>query len=420
MLERHRVASLVFLFFTLITTIASSVTIAYGHGIGADQSLPTLIGNRSVAVSASLKPDFIESPDQPRLTIRTFDTGNNSTIPGINYRIAVKFRNETLLNQRFKSSDGIVMANLQPVNNINGWQIVGKGSAVSPDDFIQVSQSNPVTIRSKIFTDGGLYHIIVTLEQSSPGLSVTDFDRKFDLYVTVGKTFTFNDINTAEGKMTMSARSYYDQVQKFAYDSVNRTIFFSMPFAWEPSYVSQVPVLHIEVQFPKSIKELQANSYKGSINGLQLDSRALIIDDYSSQNDRTVHFIVTNDMLTSLAERIQGDKGAAFTLSPVVKPKFPIDITSKDNKYIFELSWGPDIIEAGNPTTFAMNIQDAGGGVLAASSFDFVLSQDNKEIYRQHLTSGTGDYSAQHTFTKPGTVTLIASNINGAGQASTL
>jgi hypothetical protein len=169
-LERHRVASLFFLFFTLIATIASSVTIAYGHGIGADQSLPTLIGNRSVAVSASLKPDFIESPDQPRLTIRTFDTGNNSTIPGINYRIAVKFRNETLLNQRFKSSDGIVMANLQPVNNINGWQIVGKGSAVSPDDFVPVSQSNPVTIRSKIFTDGGLYHIIVTLEQSSPGL----------------------------------------------------------------------------------------------------------------------------------------------------------------------------------------------------------------------------------------------------------
>jgi peptide/nickel transport system substrate-binding protein len=191
-----------------------------------------------------------------------------------------------------------------------------------------------------------------------------------------------------------------------------------MPFTWEPSYVSQVPVLHIEVQFPKSIKELQANSYKGSINGLQLDSRALIIDDYSSQNDRTVHFIVTNDMLTNLDERIQGDKGTAFTLSPIVKPKFPIDITSKDNKYIFELSWGPDIIETGSPTTFAMNIQDAGGGVLASSSFDFVLSQDNKEIYRQHLTSGIGDYSAQYTFAKPGTVTLTASNINGGGQAS--
>ena len=95
-----------------------------------------------------------------------------------------------------------------------------------------------------------------------------------------------------------------------------------------------------------------------------------------------------------------------------------MDITSKNNKFIFELSWGPDIIQTGTPTTFAMNIQDSGGGVLAASLFDFVLSQDNKEIYRQHLTSGIGDYSAQYTFTKPGTVTLTASNINGGGQAS--
>lgn len=53
----------------------------------------------------------------------------------------------------------------------------------------QVSLSHPVAIRSKIFTDGGLYHIIVTLEQSSTGLSM-DSNHTFDLYVTVGRTFT--------------------------------------------------------------------------------------------------------------------------------------------------------------------------------------------------------------------------------------
>ena len=86
-LKRHYFASLILIFF-ILATITSSATTAYGHGIGADQSLPTLIANRSVAVSASLKPDFIESSDRPRLLIRTFDTGNNSTIPGISYRIA--------------------------------------------------------------------------------------------------------------------------------------------------------------------------------------------------------------------------------------------------------------------------------------------------------------------------------------------
>ena len=280
MLKRHYPASLVLVFF-ILASIASSVTIAYGHGIGADQSLPMLIANRSVAVSASLKPDFIESSDQPTLVIRTFDTGNNSTIPGIDYRIAIQLGNETLLNQRFKSSDGIILADLQPDKDISGWQIVGKESA-SPDEPIQVSQSSPVTIKSRIFSDGGLYHIIVTIGKSSTGLSV-DSDRKFDLYVTVGRTFTFDNIDTAEGMVSMSAKTYYDEIQKFAYSSENKTISFSMPFIWRPDYVSQVPVVHIEVQFPKSIKELQSNSYIGTINGKDLESRAVLIDDYSSR-----------------------------------------------------------------------------------------------------------------------------------------
>jgi peptide/nickel transport system substrate-binding protein len=95
-----------------------------------------------------------------------------------------------------------------------------------------------------------------------------------------------------------------------------------------------------------------------------------------------------------------------------------MDITSNDNKYVFELAWGPDIIETGTPTTFVMNLQDINGKLLSGSSFDFVLSQDGKEIYRQHMTSGTGDYSTKYTFSNAGTVTLTAANINGGGQGA--
>ncbi|HEY1248369.1 MAG TPA: CFI-box-CTERM domain-containing protein [Nitrososphaera sp.] len=414
MLKRQCFASLVLVYF-IATTITSSGTVAYGHGIGADQSLPMSIDNRSVAVSASLKPDFIESKDQPKLMIRTFDTGNNSTIPGISYRIAVEFKNETLFNQRFKSSDGLISANLQPEKNISGWQIVGKESA-SPDEPIEASGSTPITIKSKIFTDGGLYHIIVTLETSSTGLSV-DSDRKFDLYVTVGRTFSYDNIETQEGKVNMSARTYYDEIKNFTYDSGNSTISFSMPFIWRPDFVSQVPVVHVEIQFPKSIKELQSNSYRGTINGKDLESRAVLIDDFTDADSRIVHFVIPNDMLTSLAQKISGNV-ANFSLSPIVKPKFPMDITSLDNKYVFELSWGPDIIETGTPTTFTMNIQDAGGNLLSGSSFDFVITQNGSEVYRQNMQSNTGDFATQYTFTEPGSATLTASDINGGGKGA--
>ncbi len=112
----------------------------------------------------------------------------------------------------------------------------------------------------------------------------------------------------------------------------------------------------------------------------------MLIDDYSAEDSRIVHFVLPNDMLRSLAQKINGDV-ATFSLSPVEKPKFPMDITSKDNNYVFELSWGPDIIETGTPTTFTMNIQDANGNLLTGSSFDFVISQDGNEVYRQNLKS---------------------------------
>ena len=88
-------------------------------------------------------------------------------------------------------------------------------------------------IKSRIFSDGGLYHIIVTIEKSSTGLSV-DSDGKFDLYVTVGRTFTFDNIDTAEGMVSMSAKTYYDVDTNLPIVLKNKTINFSMPFIWRP------------------------------------------------------------------------------------------------------------------------------------------------------------------------------------------
>ena len=42
-------------------------------------------------------------------------------------------------------------------------------------------------------------------------------------------------------------------------------------------------MLHVEVQFPKSLEELQTNSYRGTLNGRELEAQAIVIDDYSSE-----------------------------------------------------------------------------------------------------------------------------------------
>src|SRR5918992_4583641 len=166
----------------LLLTIISSIAIAHGHGLGTDISPPITISDKEVSVEASINPTFL---DQVSSSERTFivraldDPTRNSTIPGIDFRIVVELNNEILLDQQFRSSDGVVKANLIPNRDIQGWEVNGQAK---PGEQIEVSQSNPVELRSRILTAGGLYHITVVIEKSSPGLAAVS-DQTFDLFV---------------------------------------------------------------------------------------------------------------------------------------------------------------------------------------------------------------------------------------------
>ncbi|MDQ3808621.1 MAG: hypothetical protein M3298_10720 [Thermoproteota archaeon] len=389
----------------------------YGHGLGQDQAPPVTIQGKQVTVEGVIDPSFLplSNSSKPTLVIRAHDENNNITIAGIDYRIAVELRNETLLDQRFRSSDGVVKANLIPDGDIEGWEI--NGQAMPREQQIEVSQSNPVELRSKILSAGGLYHLAITIQKSSTGISL-QADQKFDLYISVGGLYTF-DIDAPQGTNQIVVKTYYDEITNFDYS--NKTISFETPFTWDSAYVAQVPVLHMEVQFPKTLEELQINSYRGTLNGRELEAQAVVIDDYTSEQNRIVHFVVSNAMLSRFAEMINDDNNtAAFTLQPTEKPKFPLDILSLPNeKFLFQLSWGPDIIETGVPTMFVMNIQDpATGDLIRGASFDLVFIQDGNEIQSDHLSSEFGTYSYEYTFPKAGKVTLSANNINSQGESA--
>ena len=414
MLKRYS-ASMAIMLVIAIFSSSSSITVVYGQGLGTDRSLPVTISGKQLSVEASLNPTFLDevSGSKPVFIVRTVDDTTNSTISSIDMRIVVELNNQILVDQRFRSSDGVVKANLIPDSDIEVWHINGQARLI---DRIEVSQGSPVELRSRILTAGGLYHIIVIVEKSSPGL-VVESDQRFDLYVSIGTSYMFG-VQTPQGEEQMVVKTYYDKISNFDYS--NKTIKFEMPFTWEHAYIDQVPVLHTEVQFPKTIEELQTNSYRGTLNGRELEAQSVVIDDYTSEQNRIVHFVINNAMLHRFSDAISDSEIAIFTLAPAEKPKFPLDILSlPGEKFLFQLSWGPDIIETGIPTTFVMNIQDpATGDLIRGSSFDLVLMQDGNETHRTHMSSEFGTYSYEYTFSKAGTVTLAADNINGQVESS--
>jgi hypothetical protein len=100
-------------------------------------------------------------------------------------------------------------------------------------------------------------------------------------------------------------RTYYDEIVDFKYDQENSKISFKMPFTWDLDYVNQVVFIHQEIIIPKSYTQLSnVSSFTGALNGNKLPENAVFIDDYSDQNNRSVHLVVSNVKLNEVTNQI--------------------------------------------------------------------------------------------------------------------
>jgi hypothetical protein len=305
---------------------------AYGHGLSKDESFPIDISGRQIAIEGLIKPSFLnEGNQQPTLTIRIFDKKTNETISDINLRIIVTFKNQTILDQSFHSLDGIVSAKLIPAKDSINHEIISKEPQqhLSKNNPIQVSLTNPVTIKSKLLSDGGLYDIAVILEKTSKGIKI-DSDQKINLFISIGKTFPFvikesgdsrSNNNNDNGNLTLQVKTFYDEIQNFSFNEENSKISFKMPFKWNLDYVNQILTLHEEIIVPKSYSPLSTvSSFIGTLNGMKIPPNTILIDDYSDKNNRIVHIVITTFKLKEYAKQIVekgGNSYAIFELEPV-------------------------------------------------------------------------------------------------------
>lgn len=307
----------------------------YGHGLSRDESLPFDIAGKQIAIEGILEPSFLNEGNQmPSFVVRTHDEKTNGTIKDINYRIIAKFKNETILDQRFHSLDGFIIANLIPSNNSNIHEIISKDHVqqnLSKNALVKVSSKNPITLKSKILADGGLYNISVILEKSSKGLKL-DSDKKVNLFISIGKTIPFvikissnnnNGISNNDNidNLTLKVKTFYDEIKAFHYDQENSKISFKMPFTWNLDYVSQIVNLHEEIVIPKSSTPLSTvSSFTGTLNGMEIPRNTLLVDDYSDQHNRIVHIVITNFKLKEFTNQIVKEGGnsyAIFELKPI-------------------------------------------------------------------------------------------------------
>ena len=94
-------------------------------------------------------------------------------------------------------------------------------------------------------------------------------------------------------------------VRNFEFDSADSSIYFEMPFDWDPSYIREVSVVHEEVRVPKVFTPYsEGKQFTGYVNGIELGARALINDPYSYSDMNVIHFLVTNKDLVNINEQL--------------------------------------------------------------------------------------------------------------------
>ena len=396
----------------------------YGHGLSSDTSIPIAVNDKQLVVETILRPSLIENIDtiDPKFILRFYDESTNSTLSNLDYDLSVKFGEKTFFDSCFESSNGLIRFDLFPVSNISSNQLMtNEKNDLDLSSCLVYQDEKPLLLKSQIMTQGGLYHIEITLKQTSKGL-LLDKDLNFDLYVSIASIFKY--VDSENPSEPLSIKSYYDKVNNINFDKLNNSLSFDMPFNWDFDYLQQMSFLHEEVIIPKSLDFSKTNGYGASINSIVLNSRSVIVDDFSDEKNRIVHVLVNKDELDKLWRQLSNNnllqnQNLHLELYSIAVPKFPLDLLSSTEKYLFQVSWSPGLIEPDIPINFVMNLQDPKtGDLLRHSEFDFIIMDGDTIIHNTQLSSAFGGFAHQYTFPNSisNDISLVIDNINNENE----
>jgi hypothetical protein len=293
-----------------IFSIPAFTSNAFGHGLGGDQAEPLTFGDMEVTVRTDLTPSDITvgEVDDVNMKIRFFDTLTDVTLDKVTYRIEVWQSGDLLARNLFYDDDGTLNVQIKPKENckeVDLWRctIYGGSEHVTAPGALYVQGEGRPTITGPIFVQGGLYNIRVDIEGATSPKTVLATLLSYDTFVSIAQEQNFL-IQTANAEdIPIVVKTYYDEVDNFEFDSSDNSIYFDMPFDWSPDYVDLVQVVHEEVRVPKDFAPYaEGKQFKGYVNGVEIDQRALLNDPYSYEDTNIVHFLITNKELTKISE----------------------------------------------------------------------------------------------------------------------
>ena len=407
------------LIFSIIFCLLFPASSVYGHGLGIDTISSISIQEKQISISVEM-PMYFEN-DQEQITITATDTETDETAKNVTFLIGIFHNNEMILRNYFFAEDGVLPIMVTPTDD---KEIIIYGEQDSLLGAWYGTDSNLVEITGPLFNSGGLYTFEIEVRTIDEPTNIIENSGVYNADLTIVESVSFPQKDQNNKDVEFSTKSYFDSVSNFYYNFEAKEVTFEMPFDWSESQMSHVSVVHVETHFPKDFAEFLSPSYSGYANGIKLFKSSVTVDDYTYDDERTVHFVLLQDHLRFLKNEMRASEqplpdNIVFKLSASEETKFPLIAYTASEDFKINLAWDPKDIESGVSTNFVFTIRDSyTDSPMRLSDYTFIIIQNNEEIYRVSGNAAVGGDFEKFTFTEDQTGPTIIKfeNIRNTGQ----
>ena len=405
--------------FVMVACLLFPASSVYGHGLGIDTISSIDIQGKKISITVEM-PMYFEN-DQEQITITAIEKETRENAKNVTFLIGLFHENEIIFRNYFFAEDGILSIKVTPTQE---GEIVIYGEQDSLLGAWHGTESNPIEITGPLFNSGGLYNFEIEVRTIDEPTNIIEDSGIYNADLSIIETISYIQKDAENHDVKFSVQSYFDKISNFEYDPEVNQVTFEMPFDWKEKQMSHVPVVHLEVHFPRDFTEFLTPSYLGYANGVELFKASVIIDDYTEEDERRIHFVLLQDHLRFLKNEMKKSDeplpdNIVFTLSTSENIELPLVAYTKSEDFKLNLSWDPVIIEPGINTNFVFTIRDGQTSEpLRNSDYTFVIIQNGKEIHRTSGTAQIGGDFEKFTFAEDQTGPMIIKfeNIRNTGQ----
>ena len=405
--------------FVMVFCLLFPASSVYGHGLGIDKISSIDIQGKEIKITVEM-PMYFEN-DREQITITATEKATKENAKNITFLIGLFHNNEMIFRNYFFAEDGVLAIKI--ISTQEG-EITIHGEQDSLLGAWHGTESNPIEITGPLFNSGGLYNFEIEVRTIDEPTNIIEDSGIYNADLSIIETTSFIQKDTENHDVQFSVKSYFDKISNFEYDSEAKQVTFEMPFDWSEKQMSHVPLVHVEVNFPQDFTEFFTPGYSGYANGIKLFKSSVMIDDYTEENKRIVHFMLLQDHLRILKNDMKKSDeplpdNIIFTLSTGNEIELPLIAYTKSEDFKVNLSWDPVEIEPGISTNFVFTIRDGQTSEpLRNSDYTFTIIQNEKEIYRTSGTAQIGGDFEKFTFAEDQTGPMIIKfeNIRNTGQ----